>query len=449
MRFPLALLGIWAIRCIAASTSDSSFPPWQWGTKGGNATTPSKGQTSHGTRHVKASIHSHTFNKTYLSPPSPENATENSPEWQLQGLASFGVGTVYMVSLEIGTPRQEITVILDTGSSALLVDPDCNEAADTSACQGYGFYNTSRSTSAKSIGGSYAAQFGTGYMEGNWYNDTTYIGQNNLPVPNTHVGVSTWSDYVWAGVLGVSYGDGWNTVYPTLLDLLVKQGYIEVPIFSLGVGAQGGVQGTGNIIFGGVDRGRFSGYLEPIAIWPTPSDQLTMNGQVGYWINLTSFGLAPPTLAPVTFTPDNFTRSMLIDSGSTFTYLDADLVADVAQAFNAWIDDTNVYYVDCATRNQDGYVTFGFSDGNMVIQVSYSDFVVEFDTYCALGVQPASVGVQTWVLGNSFIRGAYIIFDQQNDAVWLAQYESCDVNAVSDLTTNAGVELWVELTGEC
>lgn len=68
----------------------------------------------------------------------------------------------------------------------------------------------------------------------------TSINTIGLPLPNLRVGVSQWSEYIWAGVLGVSYGKAWNTGYLTLLDLLVAQGYIEVPIFSLGVGYQGG-----------------------------------------------------------------------------------------------------------------------------------------------------------------------------------------------------------------
>jgi hypothetical protein len=52
-------------------------------------------------------------------------------------------------------------------------------------------------------------------------------------------GVSDDSDYVWAGILGLGYGQRFNTNYPTLLDLLVSQGYINVPIFSLSVGSQG------------------------------------------------------------------------------------------------------------------------------------------------------------------------------------------------------------------
>jgi hypothetical protein len=55
--------------------------------------------------------------------------------------------------------------------------------------------------------------------------------------------------------------------------------------------------------------------------------------------------------------------------------------------------------VNCALRSKEGYVNFGFNQGTMVIRVSYVNFIVDFDTYCALGVQPADVGVATWCLG--------------------------------------------------
>lgn len=59
------------------------------------------------------------------------------------------------------------------------------------------------------------------------------------PVSTLQFGVADDSDYVWAGVLGMGYGERFNTNYPTLLDSLVSQGFINVPIFSLGVGSQG------------------------------------------------------------------------------------------------------------------------------------------------------------------------------------------------------------------
>ncbi|KAI0401509.1 aspartic peptidase domain-containing protein [Xylaria palmicola] len=414
--------------------------------EGGNGT----GQKS--SRHITAELKKHKVDLGNASSTGLRHSARSTPGWQREGLDSFGIGTVYMLDrLNIGTPEQEISLILDTGSYTTLVDPDCSRAADSGACREYGYYNTTESFTSEALNVNFAAQFGTGYMEGSWYNDTIFIGQDKLPLRDSRVGVNSWSTYLWAGIMGVSYGVRWNTAYPTILDLLVKYGYIEVPIFSLAIGTQ--VQGSsgpqGSIIFGGVNRWKYRGYLEPIEIWPNPSDQKAQFQQVGYWVNLTSFGFTAPGQAQTTLTSDDFARTMLIDTGSTFTYLDADLVSALAKQFNAWIDERGVYYVNCELRSKNGYVNFGFNRGNMVIQVSYADFIVDFDTYCALGVQPADVGVATWVLGNSFIRAAYIVFDQMNDAIWLAQYMPCDSEDISDLTPNAGKELWLDLTGLC
>ena len=42
-----------------------------------------------------------------------------------------------------------------------------------------------------------------------------------------------------------------------------------------------------------------------------------------------------------------------------------------------------------------------------------------------------------------------VVFDQMNDAIWLAQYRPCESDGISDLTSNAGKELWLDFTGLC
>lgn len=37
----------------------------------------------------------------------------------------------------------------------------------------------------------------------------------------------------------------------------------------------------GSIVFGGVNRWKYRGYLEPVEIWPIPSDQKDQFQQVG------------------------------------------------------------------------------------------------------------------------------------------------------------------------
>ncbi|KAI0384677.1 acid protease [Hypomontagnella monticulosa] len=438
----LLIIGLLPFLCLSSSLRDL-----------GPRVKPSSGHRFHnstGGRHIRARLQSRKVNNvtggavsTYTTPTPPLSA--RSPR---EPLARYGSGIVYMLELALGTPGQLISAILDTGSYTLLVDPDCNQAADPTACRTYGYYDTKQSSTARSLNGWFAGQFGTGYMQGVWYSDTAYVGLDNLPLPNLRVGVSKFSEYIWAGVLGVSYGKAWNTGYQTLLDLLVSQSYIEVPIFSLGVGYQGGGSPS-DIIFGGVDRKKFRGYLEPLEVYPYPEQQLKMYNQVGYRVNLTSLAVTPPGSSEIMLTDSNFERSVLIDSGSTYTYLEPDMVATIANALGAYQDEQGVYRVPCDRRDLDGSVNFGFNFFNIIIRVNYADFIVDFESYCALGVQPTDSLNSTWVLGTSFIRAAYLVFDQQNDAVWIAQYFPCGDPDIIDLTKDAGRQLWIEVTGLC
>ncbi|KAI1409991.1 acid protease [Hypoxylon sp. FL1857] len=447
----LLLLGVLPLLCLSASLSDfAQRYGARYGQRSkGRPAPPNIGNhTSDGRRHIRAKLQSRKVNNVTGGAVSTYATSKISGRSPREPLARYGEGIVYMLELDIGTPGQTVSAILDTGSYTLLVDPDCTQAADPQACQTYGYYDTAQSSTARNLNGWFAGQFGTGYMQGVWYSDTAYVGLDNLPLPNLRVGVSKWSQYIWAGVLGVSYGKAWNTAYQTLLDLLVAQSYIEVPIFSVGVGYQGGGSPS-DIIFGGVDRKKYRGYLEPLEIYPYPDQQLKKFDQVGYRVNLTSLAVTPPGQNETSLTGNDFERNVLIDSGSTYTYLDGSLVAIIAKILHAYTDDHGVYRVPCESRNLDGSVNFGFNFFNIVIRVNYADFIVDFDTYCALGVQPTDHSDSTWVLGTSFIRAAYLVFDQQNDAVWIAQYLPCGDDGITDLTKDAGRQLWLEITGLC
>ena len=121
-------------------------------------------------------------------------------------------------------------------------------------------------------------------------------------------------------------------------------------------------------------------------------------------MNLTSVGIDKPSGEGLAYTADDFVLTVLIDTGSTLSYLYPPLVAIIAEQFDAW-EDRGDLLVDCANRDRNGTVNFGFNRDKMVIRVRYRDFIVRNqDGTCSLGVQPAK---HDNVLGDTFIRGAY------------------------------------------
>ncbi|KAK8095048.1 acid protease [Apiospora hydei] len=381
-------------------------------------------------------------------------ATSLSRRWGRLPLSLYEGGIVYLMdgkSMNLGSPGQIIEVVIDTASYELYVNPDCARAANPTFCASAGRYDALESGTSANLTTRFGVSFGTGGYAGTYFSDVLTLGDDYWPVTSQQFGVATASAYVWAGMMGLGYGEGYNTPYSTMLDRLVDDGYISQRVFSVGLGGEG--SGNSDIIFGGVDYHKFEGWMEPVEIWPSPAEQMEQFGQVGYWVNLTSLGhTRPDQQATEQLTPTGFTQIMLLDTGSTFSYMDSDIVAALAQQFDATLDDEQgVYYVSCSYLNDGGggYVHFGFNQGGVVIDVKYEDFIIDLGGRCALGVQPADVGAATWVLGDTFIRGAYIVFDQYYDAVWLANYRPCGEEAVADLGEDPGEQLWTEIYGGC
>lgn len=106
-------------------------------------------------------------------------------------------------------------------------------------------------------------------------------------------GVAWDSSYAVSGILGLGYGAWYNLDYNNVLDSLVQYDLINAPIFSVALGPIGAgtsiyiymnVDGevlsktadglyVGEIVFGGVNIGRYTGYLHPVPVWPPVSEQ--------------------------------------------------------------------------------------------------------------------------------------------------------------------------------
>ncbi|KAH6845822.1 aspartic peptidase domain-containing protein [Chaetomium sp. MPI-CAGE-AT-0009] len=350
----------------------------------------------------------------------------NSRRWGWSSLEELG-GIAYIIQLEIGTPPQRIKVFVDTGSYELWVNPRCDTSASESICQSHGNYYPDESSSSMYVGGKFAVTYGTGAVRGSYWSDKMSVAM--LEIPQVQFAVADDSNYTFSGILGLGYSYPYSINYPSVLTLMVSQDMISAPIFGLGLG--GDQDNFSEIIFGGVNRWKFAGPLEAVHIWPPISQQDPR--WIQYWVNVTSVGMTKPGEQAVIYTNrDTFTMPTLLDTGSTLSYIREDLVAQIGQQFHATIDSGGNYIVDCAWRDEPGTVDFGFNRGRMVINVRYKDFIYQqYPGHCMLGVQPADAGSTHYVLGDTFIRGAYLVFDQQSDIVWMNQYYNCGDGVVT------------------
>ena len=211
--------------------------------------------------------------------------------------------------------------------------------------------------------------------------------------------------------------------YPNLVDLMVEQGHIQSRAYSLWLNDLDA--DTGEILFGGIDTAKYIGKLHTIPIdtrkgKSSPSD---------FMVTLTGVGLTNNISQTMSLTSSNFGIPVLLDSGTTYTYIPVSLYQKLAAEIGVqYVSGTSV--VACSLRDYNGTVDFGFS--GFQINVPFNELVVDaYDIYgypitfdgeqlCFFGIFPESNSDGSYVLGDTFLRSAYVVYDLDNAEISLA-----------------------------
>jgi len=113
---------------------------------------------------------------------------------------------------------------------------------------------------------------------------------------------------------------------------------------------------------------------------------------------------------------------VLLDSGSSLSYLPDNYAQALYQIFNAQYDSqSGAAVVNCNMQSSSATVDFSFS--GVQISVPMNELVI-IDGYrrgraiCILGI--SSAGDSTAVLGDTFLRSAYVVYDLNNNEISLA-----------------------------
>jgi len=225
------------------------------------------------------------------------------------------------------------------------------------------------------------------------------------------------------GVLGIGYPSLEVQVqvdsqksYPNLPEAMANQGLIQSAAYSLWLDDLD--SSTGSILFGGVDTAKYSGELATLPIIQEDNMYVEM-----------VIAMSGVTLVANNANTTVLSKStpVLLDSGSTLSYLPVDMSGDIYKALG--VDFSEQYdqpFCSCSLANTSATIDFEFS--GRVISVPISEMVLEGgisdELDCAFGIvaQPDEGEVGTsYTLGDTFIRSAYIVYDIANNQISLAQ----------------------------
>jgi elongation factor G len=195
-------------------------------------------------------------------------------------------------------------------------------------------------------------------------------------------------------------------------------------------------------LFGGIDTKKYKGDLTRIDIYPTGENIFT-----AFLVAMTSLeGVSPSGLD--TLTSLHFPTPVVLDSGTTLSYLPTDLAEQVWKEVGAiYSSDFGAAVLPCNMQNSRGYFSFGFAGPNGPrINVTMDELVLDVTSgqppifasgrykgqeVCEFGVQNFSSA--PYLLGDTFLRSAYVVYDLVNNQVGIAatDFNSTDSNVVA------------------
>ena len=382
-----------------------------------------------------------------------------------QTLDNFEDGSLYFANATIGTPAQNFRFHLDTGSSDLWANtansqicksPQASSQSQGIPCTVSGTYNANKSSTYKYVNSEFTIKYadGTG-ANGDYVTDNLNIGGVTINNQQFGVGYSSTSS---EGVLGIGYpqleasvqNSGGNSLtgssqpYSNVPQSMVDQGLINSQAYSLWLDDVNSA--TGSILFGGVDTAKYQGSLVTLPIVQEGGQDLEMIVMLDGVSVVGSNGqnqTALPKSVPV-----------LLDSGSTLSYLPSSAATTIYSAVGAEYDDSQqLAFCSCNLANSSSSMSFSFGGGQKVIAVNMQDMVLQGGVSrsqdCTFGIVPqasnsgSSGGSSTtsYTLGDSFIRNAYVVYDIDSNQISLAQTDkdATDSNVMEIQKGSSGV----------
>ncbi|GEQ67806.1 hypothetical protein JCM33374_g1471 [Metschnikowia sp. JCM 33374] len=365
----------------------------------------------------------HRIGNTSAEPGSMWDEARTKREAFAETLASYH-DIFYLTNVYLGSQKQEVPVVIDTASADLWVPS-------------YG-YDPRLSVSAHDTGETFYLEYlGRARYGGTYFLDRFQFASNSSVVPrfkfardnSGHFGSGNFgsgnsgrgnsgrgnsgpaNSGPGAGASGVGSGrfgvlgigatsqQASHTPYNNLPWALYAEGIIPKPSYSLFSHPE---EGTGTLIFGGVDSERYSGEL------------------VKYHVTNTTEGLAV-NLDHMCFNGKEFAVNApaKFNSGVSFGLLGREIMDEMDRIFQTKVSTLNGVEYRTISCDQPSDKTIEFDFGNNTISLTYADATIRMTKgACLLGF---GYHEGKHVLGNVFLKRAYVYYDLSEKSISLAQ----------------------------
>ena len=367
-------------------------------------------------------------------------AMRSTDRRQTLPLEFSAIDWTYVVNASVGTPPQDVQLALTVSA-----DKSWVYDAEYGYDWGYGAFLPNKSSTFERSGeDSFSVQYIDGnYAYGDDIRDTLWVG--GAALPNLTMGFASWTT-MRMGVLALGFNDSFSDV-PNVPDLMVAEGLVESPAFSLWIDDENAT--SGNVLFGAVDRAAFE---PPLVRFPIYSHDVEWRDDHSWDVSLVSLnysatpgGTAKPLIDNQTAVEETV---LVVDPSFSVSTLPSYLAQPIWDLAGATYDDGyGLALIPCAAAsNLTGRLVLQlYGPDGPVLDVPLRDLVLDseyWDQYHGTGATRCVFGVANgtstlwsvaadgndygWALGAPMLKRVYTVFDVANRELGMAQVKFDD-----------------------
>lgn len=396
----------------------------------------------------------------------------------------------YFATVAVGTPSQNLTLQLDTGSSDIWLPysgasicststRSSSSASSTGCTLGSCEYSTNlhfchpnlhqltllshtvdykASSTFSDVG---PGLFSIAYVDGSsskgdYFTDVFEIGGASLT--NVTMGLGLKTDIAY-GLVGVGYAlneaivgasSSASSAYNNLPLQMQDEDLIATNAYSLWLNDLDA--STGSILFGGIDTEKYEGDLTRINVQKDEN-----SGVFSSFIVLLTSLTANSTSGSDSLSSREFPIPVVLDSGTTLSYLPTDIASQIWNEVGAvYSSDVQAAVLPCSMENSVGTFSFGFGGSSgpkisvgmdeLVLPLVSSGDNLKFTSGKYSGQDACQFGIQNFssdpfLLGDTFLRSAYVVYDLVNNQIGIAKtdFNSTTSNIVAFASDGAQI----------
>ena len=287
-------------------------------------------------------------------------------------------------------------MLLDTGAAqSWVMGQNCTSAA----CITHNSFGASNSTTFAAIeGSSWSLKYGSGSCSGSFGNDSLSLAGLTLPVTLGIANITSddFNAFPMDGILGLSQASG---QFPSFIQSLVASKTLKSNLFGVSLNRESDGPNTGEITFGSTDSTKYVGNIDYSLV--------SANAEGDWAISMDGIAFSGKD-AGITG------KFAYIDTGTSYIFGPASEVSQFhAIVPGAKSSDENTWTVPCSTTTP---LTFTFS--GVAYNVSAQDWVSPMaNGVCTSNVFGNDIVSGQWLLGDTFLKNVYAVFDVDGNRV--------------------------------